>query len=220
MLPPDAIRPGGPPALGGTPSSALRFDASSRRTSASTARARACPGPRSGVWRQLSREGLDVARCSVERLMRAMGLRGAVRGKTVRTTLQNPAAPCPLDRVNRELHAPSPNRLWVSDFTPAFAGAGSTWRPGRASPTSPSSSMPYARRIVGWRVGRSATAGFVLDALEQAIHQRRPPKGAGLIAHFRQGQPTPRHPVHRASRRGRDRAVRGLGRRQLRQRAG
>ena len=94
------------------------------------------------VWRQLRREGVAVARCTVERLMRALGLRGAVRGKTVKTTVQNPAAPCPLDRVNREFHAPAPDRLWVSDFTPAFAGAGSTWRHGRASSTSPSSSTP------------------------------------------------------------------------------
>ena len=69
------------------------------------------------VWRQLCREGVAVARCTVERLMRAMGLRGAVRGKTVKTTVQNPAAPCPLDRVRRQFHAPAPDRLWVSDFT-------------------------------------------------------------------------------------------------------
>ena len=65
------------------------------------------------VWRQLRREGTGVARCTVERLMRAMGLRGAVRGKTVKTTVQDPAAPCPLDRVRRQFHAPAPDRLWV-----------------------------------------------------------------------------------------------------------
>ena len=90
------------------------------------------------VWRQLGREGVAVARCTVERLMRAMGLQGAVRGKALKTTIQNPAAPCPLDRVRRQFHAPSPDRLWVSDFTPAFAKAGSTSPPGRASSTQPS----------------------------------------------------------------------------------
>ena len=69
------------------------------------------------VWRQLRREGTSVARCTVERLMRAMELRGVVRGKTVRTTLSDKAAPCPLDRVNRDFKAPQPNVLWVADFT-------------------------------------------------------------------------------------------------------
>ena len=70
------------------------------------------------VWRQLRREGVAAARCTVKRLMRAVGLRGAVRGKTVKTTIQDPAAPCPLDRVRRQFHAPAPDRLWVSDFDP------------------------------------------------------------------------------------------------------
>ena len=69
------------------------------------------------VWRQLRREGTAVARCTVARLMRAMGLQGAVRGKPVRTTISDKAAPCPLDRVNRQFQAPRPNVLWVSDFT-------------------------------------------------------------------------------------------------------
>ena len=75
------------------------------------------------VWRQLRREGFDVARCTVERLMHAMGLRGVVRGKTVRTTVPDPAQPCPRDKVNRQFQAPAPNRLWVSDFTYV-----ATWR--------------------------------------------------------------------------------------------
>ena len=131
------------------------------------------------VWRQLRREGTGVARCTVERLMRAMGLRGAVRGKTVKTTVQNPAAPCPLDRVNRQFHAPAPDRLWVSDFTYVATWSGFVYVAFVID--------AYARRIVGWRVSRTATAGFVLDALEQAIHQRRPAKGAGLIAHSDRG---------------------------------
>jgi hypothetical protein len=69
------------------------------------------------VWRQLRREGFDVARCTVARLMKTMGLQGVIRGKPVRTTVSEKAVPCPLDRVNRQFHAPAPNRLWVSDFT-------------------------------------------------------------------------------------------------------
>ena len=69
------------------------------------------------VWRQLGREGINVARCTVARLMRQMGLQGIVRGKSVRTTISDKAAPCPLDRVRRDFKAPAPNRLWVSDFT-------------------------------------------------------------------------------------------------------
>jgi putative transposase len=69
------------------------------------------------VWRQLRRENHDVARCTVERLMRDMGLQGAIRGKPVRTTVSNKAAPCPLDHVNRQFRAPGPNVLWVSDFS-------------------------------------------------------------------------------------------------------
>jgi putative transposase len=69
------------------------------------------------VWWQLLREGVAVARCTVERLMRKMGLKGVIRGRTVRTTIGDKAAPCPLDHVNRQFHAPEPNRLWLSDFT-------------------------------------------------------------------------------------------------------
>ena len=76
------------------------------------------------VWRQMRREGSDTARCTVARLMREMGLKGAVRGRTVCTTVSNPAAPCPLDRVNRQFKAPGPNALWVSDFTYVATWAG------------------------------------------------------------------------------------------------
>lgn len=74
------------------------------------------------VWRQLQREGIQVARCTVERLMRRLGLRGVMRGQTVRTTFGDPTALCPLDRVNRQFKADRPNQLWVSDFTSV-----STW---------------------------------------------------------------------------------------------
>ena len=131
------------------------------------------------VWRQLRREGFEVARCTVERLMRGMGLQGAVRGKTVKTTVPDPAQSCPRDKVNRQFQAPAPDRLWVSDFSYV-----ATWR-GFVYVAFVIDA--YARRIVGWRVSSSATAGFVLDALEQAIHDRRPIKGAGLVAHSDRG---------------------------------
>ena len=131
------------------------------------------------VWRQLQREGFTVARCTVERLMKRLGLRGAVRGKTVRTTVPDAKAPCPLDRVNRQFKADRPNQLWVSDFTYV-----STWQ-----------GWVYvafvidifARRIVGWRVSRSMQTEFVLDALEQALYERQPDKDGSLIHHSDRG---------------------------------
>jgi transposase InsO family protein len=131
------------------------------------------------VWRQLGREGIEVARCTVARLMRQMGLQGIVRGKSVRTTISDKAAPCPLDRVNRDFKAPAPNRLWVSDFTYVATWAGVVYVAFVID--------AYARRIVGWRVSRTAEASFVLDALEQALHARRPTKGGGLIHHSDRG---------------------------------
>jgi putative transposase len=131
------------------------------------------------VWRQLNREGRDVARCTVERLMRTMGLEGVIRGKKVRTTISDKAAPCPLDHVNRQFQAPRPNALWVSDFTYVTTWAGFVYVAFVID--------TYARRIVGWRVSRSAHAGFVLDALEQAIADRRPVAGGGLVHHSDRG---------------------------------
>ena len=81
------------------------------------------------VWRQMKREGFDIARCTVERLMRDLGLQGVIRGKPVRTTISDKAAPCPLDHVNRQFHAPAPNMLWVSDFTMSRHGRGSSTSP-------------------------------------------------------------------------------------------
>jgi putative transposase len=131
------------------------------------------------VWRQLNREGRDVARCTVERLMQDMGLEGVIRGKKVRTTISDKAAPCPLDHVNRQFQAPRPNALWVSDFTYVTTWAGFVYVAFVID--------TYARRIVGWRVSRSAHAGFVLDALEQAIADRRPVAGGGLVHHSDRG---------------------------------
>ncbi len=131
------------------------------------------------LWRQLGREGIAVARCTVARLMKAMGLQGAVRGKPVRTTISDKAAPCPLDRVNRQFKAPQPNVLWVSDFTYVATWTGFVYVAFVID--------AFARRIVGWRVSRTAHAGFVLDALEQALHERRPVRGAGLVHHSDRG---------------------------------
>ncbi len=131
------------------------------------------------VWRQMLREGHGVARCTVERLMAELGLQGVIRGKPVRTTVQDKAAPCPLDHVNRQFHAPAPNRLWLSDFTYVSTWSGFVYVAFIID--------AYARRIVGWRVSRTAHAGFVLDALEQALHARRPAHNAGLVHHSDRG---------------------------------
>ncbi len=131
------------------------------------------------VWWQLLREGFRVARCTVERLMRQMGLKGAIRGKPVRTTISDKAAPCPLDHVNRQFHAPAPNRLWLSDFTYVATWSGFVYVAFVID--------AFARRIVGWRVSRTAHAGFVLDALEQALYERRPVTGDGLVHHSDRG---------------------------------
>jgi transposase InsO family protein len=116
------------------------------------------------VWRQLNREGIDVARCTVARLMREMGLRGAVRGRRVRTTVPADQAERPLDLVERDFSAQRPNELWVSDLTYV-----ATWR-----------GFVYvalvidvfSRRIVGWRVSNSLRTDLALDALEQALYER------------------------------------------------
>ena len=131
------------------------------------------------VWRQLGREGFAVARCTVARLMRTVGLQGAVRGGKVRTTIPDPAVACPLDRVNRRFKVLRPNALWVSDFTYVATWSGFVYVAFVID--------AYARRIVGWRVSRTAHAGFVLDALEQALHERRPAKGGGLVHHSDRG---------------------------------
>ena len=131
------------------------------------------------VWRQLNREGIAVARCTVGRLMAAMGLAGAVRGRPVKTTISNRAAPCPDDHVNRQFRAPAPNMLWVSDFTYVSTWAGFVYVAFVID--------SFANRIVGWRVSRSAKTDFVLDALEQALYDRRPLRKAGLIHHSDRG---------------------------------
>ena len=131
------------------------------------------------VWRQMKREGFDIARCTVSRLMRQMGLKGVVRGKSVRTTISDTSAPSRLDRVNRIFKAPRPNMLWLSDFTYVATWSGFIYVAFVID--------VFARRIVGWRVSRSARAEFVLDALEQALHQRQPFARGELVHHSDRG---------------------------------
>jgi putative transposase len=129
------------------------------------------------VWRQLHREGVEVARCTVERLMRAMGLQGAMRGRKFTTTIPDDAAMRPPDLVDRDFSASRPNELWVADLTYV-----ATWR-----------GFVYvafvidvfARRIVGWRVSSSLRTDLALDALEQAICSRA--ATAGLVHHSDRG---------------------------------
>jgi putative transposase len=131
------------------------------------------------VWRQLAREGTAAARCTVERLMRRLGLRGVMRGKVVRTTISDSKAPCPLDRVNRHFRAERPNQLWVSDFTYV-----STWQGWQYVAFVVD---VFARRIVGWRVSSSMRTDFVLDALEQALYARQPERDRSLVIHSDRG---------------------------------
>lgn len=153
-----------------------------QRDSAAIAKAYDDSGRRYGarkVWRQLRRDGCDIARCTVERLMKAMGLQGIIRGRKVITTNPDTALACPDDKVNRKFTAQHPNQLWISDFTYV-----PTWQ-----------GMAYvafiidvfARKIVGWRVSTSMSTSFVLDALNQAIVQRCPQKASGLIHHSDRG---------------------------------
>jgi putative transposase len=130
------------------------------------------------VWRQLRRERVDVARCTVERLMRGMGLRGAVRGRAFRVTTEpNLAAARPPDLVEREFHAERPNQLWVADLTYVATWAGFVYVAFVID--------VFARSIVGWRVSSSLRSDLALDALEQALHARAPAED--LVHHSDRG---------------------------------
>jgi len=131
------------------------------------------------VWQSLHREGRKVARCTVERLMQAMGLEGVVRGKKVITTNPDASNPCPEDKVNRQFQAEAPNQLWVSDFTYVPSWSGTVYVAFVID--------VFARRIVGWKVSTSMSTQFVLDALEQAIWQRQPEKNKSLVHHSDRG---------------------------------
>jgi transposase InsO family protein len=121
------------------------------------------------VWRQLAREEIVVARCTVERLMHALGLQGVVRGRKCRTTISDDSAARPLDRVNRQFQASRPNQLWVADFTYVATWSGFVYVAFVID--------VFARRIIGWRAARSMRAELVLDALEQALWSRSAVRG-------------------------------------------
>ena len=129
------------------------------------------------VWRQLNREGIPVARCTVERLMPQMGIRGVVRGKKVRTTIPDEAAAKPADLVERDFSAAHPNQLWVADLTYIATWAGTVYAAFVID--------VFSRMIVGWRVSRSLRSDLALDALEQALWAR--PETGRLIHHSDRG---------------------------------
>jgi len=129
------------------------------------------------VWRQLNREQLPVARCTVERLMGVLSLQGAVRGKAWKTTIPDVAAERPADLVQRQFHADRPNQLWVADFTYVATWAGVVFVAFVID--------VFARRIVGWRVASSMRTDLVLDALEQALWSRTGTEG--LVHHSDRG---------------------------------
>ena len=117
------------------------------------------------VWKQLNRERVHVARCTVQRLMRRLGLRGVVRGRGFKTTISDAAALRPADLVRRQFSAARPNQLWVADFTYVATWQGAVFVAFIID--------VFSRMIVGWRVSTSMRTDFVLDALEQALHARR-----------------------------------------------
>ena len=163
------------------------------------------------VWKQLGREGMKVARCTVERLMRAMGLEGVVRSRAFRTTTTpGDVAERPLDLVDRDFRASRPNQLWVSDLTYV-----ATWR-GFVYVAFVIDA--FARRIVGWRVSSSLRSDLALDALEQAICERQDESADGLVHHSDRGV-LPVDRVRAALQGGRRPTLDGLGRRRVRQRA-
>ena len=129
------------------------------------------------VWRQLGREGFVLARCTIERLMRELGLQGVVRGRKRRTTIAAEHAERPLDRVNRQFLASRPNQLWVADFTYVATWSGFVYVAFVID--------VFARRIIGWRVSRSMHAELVLDALEQALWSRS--RVEGVVHHSDHG---------------------------------
>lgn len=133
------------------------------------------------VWLALNREGIGVARCTVARLMRTAGLRGAVRGKVKRTTIADPAAETSRDLVNRNFAPSAPDRLWVADITYVSTWSGWVYVAFVID--------AYARRILGWRCGTSMTTQLVLDALEQAVwtRQRADADLGQVIAHTDRG---------------------------------
>ena len=131
------------------------------------------------VWRTLNREGFAVARCTVARLMREMGLRGVVRGRRSKTTIAAKDLARPADRVNRVFEANRPNALWVADLTYVATWRGFVYVAFVVD--------AYARRIVGWRVSASLHTDLALDALEQALYDRAVDHESALVHHSDRG---------------------------------
>ena len=131
------------------------------------------------VWKQLGREDIEAARCSVERLMRKLGLQGAIRGKKFKTTVTDDSLARPVDLVDRDFNATRPNQLWVADFTYVATWGGFTYVAFVVD--------VFARKIVGWRASASMRADLVLDALEQALHDRSDADQGRLVHHSDQG---------------------------------
>jgi transposase InsO family protein len=129
------------------------------------------------IWRQLKRDGIAVARCTVERLMKQLGIQGAVRGKKCQTTISDDSVDKPLDLVNRQFSATRPDQLWVADITFVATWSGFVYVAFVID--------VFSRFIVGWQISRSLRTNIVLDALEQALWARRP--GKGLIHHSDRG---------------------------------
>ena len=130
------------------------------------------------MWWQLRREGVGVARCTVERLMRQAGLKGAIRGRKRRTTIPDGQAERALDLVDRDFSAVAPNRLWVSDFTHVAMWSGVAYVCFAID--------AFSRRIVGWKADTTMKTGLVLDTLEMALWARDhhgEPVEDGLIVH-------------------------------------
>ena len=127
------------------------------------------------VWHQLQREEFSVARCTVARLMKRLDIKGVIRGKVQKTTVPDKSQPCPKDKVNRKFRAPAPNMLWVSGFTYVSTWQGVVYVAFIID--------TFADKIVGWRVSSSPKTDFVLDAVEQALHDRRTVHKGGLIHH-------------------------------------
>ena len=161
------------------------------------------------IWQQLGREGVTVGRCRVERLMRRLGLAGAVRGKTVRTTVSDKDGVRAVDLVKRQFTAGAPNRLWVADFTYVATWAGTVYVAFAVD--------VFSRKIVGWQASMSKETDLVLDAIDMGlacrdyVHERR----REACSPFRRGESVHVFPVHPASYRGWYRCVDRHGRRRV-----
>lgn len=139
------------------------------------------------VWHELGRQGHEVARGTVERLMAANGMQGVRRGKVVKTTVPDGKALFPLDLVNRQFHADRPNRLWVADFSYVSTWQGWVYVAFVVD--------VFACRIVGWRMSSSMTSDFALVALEQAIYARKADDDKDLVHHSEEGRSTCQYAV-------------------------